>query len=65
MTWSKDVEARKELEKLARKLNPALPEDLSGYLLHISMGKHACTAWVTRTSAGKPRLRTFSGGDLK
>ena len=36
------------------------PEDLTGYLLHISLGKHRCTAWVSRTNGPKPRERTWS-----
>jgi hypothetical protein len=55
-----DTEARKAIEAMAREINPNLPEDLTGYLLHISLGKHRCTAWVSRTNGPKPRERTWS-----
>lgn len=42
-----------KLERLAREINPNLPTDLSGYLLHITMSRNGCTAWVSRTHAGR------------
>lgn len=44
----KKVEAFAALEKLARQINPAIPDDLTGYVLTITMSKDGLSARAYR-----------------